>query len=95
MNPLMDYRTGLQSMSCFHVYFLVSVRFEPCDKNDILTTIVIIVIVVIVVVVIVVIFVVFSVVSEQSEKNGYGMPLQHQSNGNTSPYNSPPHRELK
>ena len=84
----MDYRTGLQSMSCFHVYFLVSVRFEPCDKNDILTKIVVVVVVVINVVNV-------SVVSEQSEKNGYGMPLQHQSNGNTSPYNSPPHRELK
>ena len=53
------------------------------------------VVVVVVVVVAVVHIVVVSVVSEQSEKNGYGMPLQHQSNGNTSPYNSPPHRELK
>ena len=78
-------------MSCFHVYFLVSVRPDPCDKNDILA----IVVIVIVVVVAVIIIVAVSVVSEQSEKNGYGMPLQHQSNGNTSPYNSPPHRELK
>ena len=94
MNPLIDStELGEHSMSCFHVYFLVSVRPDSCDKNDILAIVVIVIVVIVVVAI--VIIVVVSVVSEQSEKNGYGMPLQHQSNGNTSPYNSPPHRELK
>ena len=33
-------------------------------------------------------------VGSETEKSLHAMPLQHQSNGNTSPYSSPPHREL-
>ena len=35
-------------MSCFHVYFLVSVTPDPCDKNDILAIVVIVIVVVVV-----------------------------------------------